>query len=142
MRHVLLSLILGSIALFSGGCADNPVSMVGGFARVHITVQGTVLTEEGDAVSRAVVRIFVFEQGCEGSALTVISGLSPDSTGRFQETFWMISDPSPPAPACLRIVATPLTGTGLRAGSINIDNVLLVAESEPPSTIEVDITLS
>jgi hypothetical protein len=54
----------------------------------------------------------------------------------------MISDPSLTVAACLKVVATPLAETGLGAGSVTIDNVLFVTESQPPSTIEVDITVS
>jgi hypothetical protein len=142
LKRTLLPLLLASLSLSSARCADDPVSTTGGFARVHITVEGTILTGEGDAVNRAVIQILVFKPGCEGSALTVISGLSPDSSGRFQETFWMISDPSLTVAACLKVVATPLAETGLGAGSVTIDNVLFVTESQPPSTIEVDITVS
>ena len=142
MKRTLIPLLGVFLGLPSTQCTDDPVSTTGGFARVHVTVEGSILTAEGDAVTQAVIQIRVFEPGCEGSALTVISGLSPDNRGRFQETFWMISGPSPPSFACVSVVATPLAGTGLRAETVTVDNVVFVAESHPPSTSVVNITVS
>lgn len=108
----------------------------------HVLVQGTVLTSDGEPVTRAFVTIRVYETGCLGAWQTLLSAIRPDADGRYAERISVFSPgPDRSFRGCIEVQIEPFTSTGLEADSARRDNVAFVRTSVPPPSVEIDVHL-
>lgn len=142
MRRIFAFRALLFTSLLIAACDDGPVGTTGQFATDHVLVQGTVLTSEGEPVTRAFVTIRVYETGCLGTWQTLLSAIRPDADGRYAERISVFSPgPDRSFRGCIEVHVEPFTSTGLEAGSARLDSVGFVRTSIRPPSVEIDVHL-
>jgi hypothetical protein len=143
MRRTFAFRALLFTSLLTAACDDDgPAGSTGQFATDHVLVQGTVLTSEGEPVTRAFVTIRVYETGCLGTWQTLLSAIRPDADGHYAERISVFSPgPDRSFRGCIEVEVQPFMSTGLEAGSARLDGVGFVRAGVPPPTVEIDIRL-